>query len=96
MKGKCKAITILAMSSQHGMRMFAQHLSRITPKLSSSLLSLYLAFKDIKAFSLPLTKVDIHFGHGRMYAVPYPIFWIIFILHVDLEPSYTDKFLESR
>ena len=40
----------------------------------------------------PLTKVNIHFGHVRMYAKPYPIFWIIFIL--DLEPSYTDKLIE--
>ena len=24
-----------------------------------------------KHFSLPLTKVDIHFGHVRMYAMPY-------------------------
>ena len=47
-----------------------------------------------KHFSLPLTKVDIHFGHVRMYAMPYPISWIIFIL--DLGPSYTDKLLESR
>ena len=47
-----------------------------------------------KHFSLPLTKVDIHFGHVRMYAMPYPISWIIFIL--DLEPSYTDKLLEFR
>ena len=47
-----------------------------------------------KHFSLPLTKVDIHFGHDRMYAMPYPISWIIFIL--DLEPNYTDKLLESR
>ena len=38
----------------------------------------------VKHFSLPLTKVDIHFGHVRMYAMPYPISWIIFIL--DLEP----------
>ena len=43
-------------------------------------------------FSLPLTKVDIHFGHVRMYAVPYPISSIIFIL--DSEPSFTDKLLE--
>ena len=42
-----------------------------------------------KRFSLPLTKVDIHFGHVRMYAMPYPISWIIFIL--DLEPSNTDN-----
>ena len=47
-----------------------------------------------KLFSLPPTKVDIHFGHVRMYAMPYPISWITFIL--DLEPSYTDKLLEFR
>ena len=47
-----------------------------------------------KLFSLPLTKVDIHFGHVRMYATPYPISWIIFIS--DSEPSYTDKLLEFR
>ena len=47
-----------------------------------------------KLFSLPLTKVDIHLGHVRMYAMPYPISWIIFIL--DSEPSYTDKLLEFR
>ena len=29
-----------------------------------------------KHFSLPLTKVDIYFGHVRMYAMPYPISWI--------------------
>ena len=45
-------------------------------------------------FSLPLTKIDIHFGHVRMYAMSYPVSWILFIL--DLEPSYTDKLLESR
>ena len=45
-------------------------------------------------FSLPLTEVDIHFSHVRMYSTPYPIRWIILIL--DLEPSYTDKLLESR
>ena len=45
-------------------------------------------------FSLPLTKVGIHFGHVRMYATPYPISLIIFIL--DLGPSYTDKLLEFR
>ena len=45
-------------------------------------------------FSLPLTKVDIHFGHVRMCATHYPISWIIFIL--DLGPSYTDKLLEFR
>ena len=47
-----------------------------------------------KRFSLPLTKADIHFGHVRMYATPYPISLIIFIL--DSEPSYTDKLLEFR
>ena len=33
-----------------------------------------------RIFSLPLMKVDIHFGHDRMYATPYPISWIIFII----------------
>ena len=47
-----------------------------------------------KRFSLPLTKVDIHFGHVRMYAMPLPISWIIFIL--DSEPSCTGKLLEFR
>ena len=47
-----------------------------------------------KLFLLPLTKGDIHFGHVRMYSMPYPISWIIFIF--DLEPSYTEKLLESR
>ena len=56
--------------------------------------SLYLACNDRKAFSLPLTKVGIHFGHVRMCATPYPISLIIFIL--DLGPSYTDKLLEFR
>ena len=45
-------------------------------------------------FSLPLTKVGIHFGHVRMCATPCPISLIIFIL--DLGPSYTDKLLEFR
>ena len=45
-------------------------------------------------FSLPLTKVDILFCHVRMYATPYPISWIIFIL--DLEPSYTENCLNSE
>ena len=45
-----------------------------------------------KLFSLPLTKVDIHFGHVRMYAMPYPISWII----LDSKPSYTDKLFELR
>ena len=57
--------------------------------------SLYLACNDRKAFfSLPPTKVGIHFGHVRMCATPYPISLIIFIL--DLGPSYTDKLLEFR
>ena len=47
-----------------------------------------------RLFSLPLTKVGIHFGHVRMCATPYPISWIIFIL--DLGPSYTDKLSEFR
>ena len=42
-----------------------------------------------RLFSLPLTKVGIHFGHVRMCATPCPISLIIFIL--DLGPSYTDK-----
>ena len=42
-----------------------------------------------RLFSLPLTKVGIHFGHVRMCATPYPISLIIFIL--DLGPSYTNK-----
>ena len=29
-----------------------------------------------RLFSLPLTKVGIHFGHVRMCATPYPISWI--------------------
>ena len=47
-----------------------------------------------KLFLLPLTKVDIHFGHVRMYAMSYPFSWIIFIL--VSEPSYKDKLLEFR
>ena len=47
-----------------------------------------------KLFSIPLTKVDIHFGHARMYVMPYPISWIIFMF--DSDPSYTKKLLESR
>ena len=27
----------------------------------------------------PLTRVNIHFGHVRMYATPYPISWIIYL-----------------
>ena len=45
-----------------------------------------------RLFSLPLTKVGIHFGHVRMCAKPYPISLIKFIL--DLGPGYTDKLLE--
>ena len=45
-----------------------------------------------RLFSLPLTKVGIHFGHVRMCATPCPISLIIFIL--DLGPRYTDKLLE--
>ena len=33
-----------------------------------------------RLFSLPLTKVGIHFGHVRMCATRNPISWIIFIL----------------
>ena len=47
-----------------------------------------------RLFSLPLTKVGIHFGQVRMCATPCPISLIIFIL--DLGPSYTDKLLEFR
>ena len=47
-----------------------------------------------RLFSLPMAKVGIHFGNVRMYAAPYPISLIIFIL--DLGPSYTDKLLEFR
>ena len=47
-----------------------------------------------RLFSLPLTKVGVHFGHVRMCATPCPIYLIIFIL--DLGPSYTDKLLEFR
>ena len=46
-----------------------------------------------RPFSLPVTKVGIHFGHVRMCATPYPISWIFIS---DLGPSYTDKFLEFR
>ena len=48
--------------------------------------------KTEKLLSLPLTKVDIHFGQFRMYAMPYPISWIIFILGLD--PSFTEKLLK--
>ena len=40
---------------------------------------LYLAIITEKLFSLPLTKVDIHIGHVRMYAMRYHIFWIIHV-----------------
>ena len=53
-----------------------------------------LTIRYLRLFSLPLTKVGIHFGHVRMCATPYPISLIIFIL--DLGPSYTDKLLEFR
>ena len=46
-------------------------------------------------FSLPLTTVDIHFDHVRMYATPYPISWIIFILDLGDQVN-TDKLLEFR
>ena len=45
-------------------------------------------------FSLPLTKVDINFGHARMYVMSYPFSSIIFILNKG--PNYTDKLLEFR
>ena len=47
-----------------------------------------------RPFSLPLTKVGIHFGHVRMCATPYPISWTIFML--DLGPGYTEKLLGFR
>ena len=47
-----------------------------------------------RPFSLPVTKVGIHFGHVRMCATPNPISWIVFIL--GLGPSFTDKLLEFR
>ena len=47
-----------------------------------------------KLFPLPLTKVDIHLDHVRMYATPHPISWMLFIL--ESKPSYTDKLLEFR
>ena len=49
-----------------------------------------------RLFSLPLTKVGIHFGHVRMCATPCPISLIIFIYYYYLGPSYTDKLLEFR
>ena len=45
-------------------------------------------------FHFLTSSVDIHFGHVRMYATPYPIFWTIFIL--DSEPNYIEKLLEFR
>ena len=56
--------------------------------------SLYLACNDRKAFYTSSDQVNIHFGHVRMCAMPYPISWIIFIS--DLGPSYTGKMLEFR
>ena len=50
--------------------------------------NVFMACNESKAFLLPLIKVNIHFGHVRIYATPYPISWIIFIL--DSETSYTD------
>ena len=47
-----------------------------------------------RLFSLPVTKVGIHFGHVRICATPNPISWIIFIF--DLGPNDTDKLLEFR
>ena len=65
-------------------------------KLLAGLNRFYMAITSpsafAKLFSLPLTKVDIHFGHVRMYATPYHISWIIFILGSG--PSYKDKLLE--
>ena len=53
--------------------------------------TLYLACNNKKAFSLPQTIEDIHFGLVRMYVTPYRIFWIIFT--PDLVISYADKLL---
>ena len=48
---------------------------------------------NIRAFKNAYIS-SMSFGHVRMYATPYPISLIIFIL--DLGPSYTDKLLEFR
>ena len=45
-------------------------------------------------FSLPLTKVDNHIGHVRIYAMPYPISWIMCIL--DSEPNYTSVIIRKK
>ena len=48
----------------------------------------YIIYNSVmteRLFSHSLTKSSIHFGHVRMYATPYPISRIIFIL--DLETS---------
>ena len=37
-----------------------------------------------KLFSLPLTKVDIHFGHVRMNAMPYPISSLLIVAYLYL------------
>ena len=47
-----------------------------------------------RLFSLPLTKVGIHYGHVGVCATPYPISWMVFVL--DLGPSCADKLLEFR
>ena len=47
-----------------------------------------------RPFSLPETKVGLHFGHVRMCATPYPISWIIFIVS-ELGPDFL-PFVTSR
>ena len=42
----------------------------------------------------PRVGIDMHFGRVRIYATPYPISWIIFIL--ESKPGCTDKMLEFR
>ena len=66
--------------------------SMLNPRVSSSVIVWHVMTERL--FSLPLTKVGIHFGHVRMYATHCPISLIIFIL--DLGPIYTDKLLEFR
>ena len=51
-------------------------------------------FFDLQRQKSFFVHVDIHFGRVRMYAMPYPISRIIFIL--DSVPSYTDRLLEFR
>ena len=70
------------------------YINKLTFLFLKYLRKLKIYEKNPWLFSLPLTKVGIHFGHVRMCATPYPISWIIFIL--DLGPSYTDKLLEFR